>query len=819
MRYYNKYVALPEPIRDYELLRYITCAALMGSDKSTVIDTGISVLGADVEVEIGFKATNPPTSSATLFASSWYAQGQLMQMEKDTSTFQWSFISGENTKTGVLQWGTYYKLKQTLTDLYIDDFIVGGPFQMDIQPWVQCPNTLCIAGVNYGWSTNERYKGDIYFVKIWKAGVLVRDMVAAMRTTDNKACLYDKITDKLFMPDCDEQWSCGPVVENYTGFGFAAAGPFSVSFSTAAHDMMYRINEGEWTQYTTANKVISASSGRIDWKRNSSTVLTEPIGRFTIASGSDVAATGNIMSLLDGTNYQTMTDLTGWGGSATTEGIFIGLLESNTRLTNVQFLHLPATTLSMYCYANLLAGCTGITSGPTLPATTLAPMCYAGMFSGCTGLTTSPILKAPTLVTLAYYLMFYGCSNLSRIECHARTGFDGTNALLDWTDGVAASGTFVKKANVNWPSGTSGIPTGWTVQEIDDDFTGLTMLTNTAGNISFTRGDVGLEYKINTGNWTAYTTANQTIRLQANDMIRWRRTVSTAITDAIGQFTMTGALKVEGNLYSILDGSNYKTMTDLTGWGGTTGIFKSMFENCTVLNNNGLVLPGTTLPNKAYHSMFRGCTSLTTAPALPATTIGQECYASMFRGCTSLTTAPALPVISVPYSAYAAMFQDCTSIIRTPIMSATTLGSWACSSMYKGCTSMVTADDLLVTSVGTACCHSMYYGCTSLTQPSALPATTLANTCYSAMFYGCTSLANSPELPATTLANECYHSMFYGCTSLANIKCFAESINATNCLASWTYNVAASGTFTKKTGITWPRGTSGIPSGWTVIEA
>ena len=34
--------------------------------------------------------------------------------------------------------------------------------------------------------------------------------------------------------------------------------------------------------------------------------------------------------------------------------------------------------------------------------------------------------------------------------------------------------------------------------------------------------------------------------------------------------------------------------------------------------------------------MFRGCTSLTEAPALPATSLADSCYSYMFYGCTSL---------------------------------------------------------------------------------------------------------------------------------------------------------------------------------------
>lgn len=45
------------------------------------------------------------------------------------------------------------------------------------------------------------------------------------------------------------------------------------------------------------------------------------------------------------------------------------------------------------------------------------------------------------------------------------------------------------------------------------------------------------------------------------------------------------------------------------------------------------------LADFCYDSMFRGCTSLTTAPSLPATTLADSCYYSMFYGCTSVKLA------------------------------------------------------------------------------------------------------------------------------------------------------------------------------------
>lgn len=42
------------------------------------------------------------------------------------------------------------------------------------------------------------------------------------------------------------------------------------------------------------------------------------------------------------------------------------------------------------------------------------------------------------------------------------------------------------------------------------------------------------------------------------------------------------------------------------------------------------------MASRCYSSMFRDCTSLTTAPSLPATTLASYCYRYMFYGCTKI---------------------------------------------------------------------------------------------------------------------------------------------------------------------------------------
>lgn len=87
--------------------------------------------------------------------------------------------------------------------------------------------------------------------------------------------------------------------------------------------------------------------------------------------------------------------------------------------------------------------------------------------------------------------------------------------------------------------------------------------------------------------------------------------------------------------------------------------------------------------------MFRGCTSLTSAPSvLPATNLNQNCYGAMFRECTSLTSAPALPVITLAYACCSNMFYGCGSLtgeVVVPIANQASVPGEALQSMFQNC--------------------------------------------------------------------------------------------------------------------------------------
>ena len=167
---------------------------------------------------------------------------------------------------------------------------------------------------------------------------------------------------------------------------------------------------------------------------------------------------GNIMSLISGDSFTNVTTF-----PANTKSTFFYMFSDATKLISAENLILPATTLVSNCYFSMFRGCISLTTAPELPATTMANYCYEFMFRDCTSLTTAPELPATTLANYCYYAMFYQCSSLNYIKCLA-TDISANGCTGYWVGSVSSTGTFVKASNVTWPTGMSGIPEGWTVQ-------------------------------------------------------------------------------------------------------------------------------------------------------------------------------------------------------------------------------------------------------------------------------------------------------------------------------------------------------------------
>ena len=499
---------------------------------------------------------------------------------------------------------------------------------------------------------------------------------------------------------------------------------------------------------------------------------------------------------------------------------FFGNLFSDTNVVDASGLTLE-DVVSHSCYYNMFYKCTSLVTAPELPATTLSDYCYASMFYGCTSLTSAPTLPATTLISGCYTEMFSGCTNLNYIKCLA-TNISASGCTTSWVTNVASTGTFVKNPNMSsWPTGTSGIPTGWTVEDAQE-YQYLTFIPVVDATFKWEQPQATghLEYSTDEGQtWVTIVDRGSTPTIKAGSKVLWRGDLvpsSLSGWQGTGTFSATGNYNAYGNTMSLLFYDNYyDKQLNSTEYNYA---FRRLFMDDTHILSAPL-LPATSLSYNCYWQMFRGCTRLVTVPELPATTLADGCYYQMFYGCTGLTTAPELPATTLAASCYSSMFDGCTSLVNAPELPVTTLADYCYASMFINCSSLVTAPALPATTLANRCYEEMFYGCTSLVNAPELPATTLSDGCYYQMFINCSSLVTAPILPATTLANRCYYYMFYNCSNLNYIKCLATDISATNCTSSWLLYVASTGTFVKTAEMEdWLVGADGLPSGWTVVN-
>ena len=248
--------------------------------------------------------------------------------------------------------------------------------------------------------------------------------------------------------------------------------------------------------------------------------------RFSGSSLVDVE--GNIMSLVYGDNFVSNSELTSTHSFFGLFGPPYPQHSANYLVRSAEKLVLPTQNLTEYCYANMFSGAENLTTPPYLPSKNLAEGCYSSMFNGCISLTKAPRLPADVLAKNCYRYMFYGCTSLTTApsvlpatelteQCYLRM-FYGCNSLTtapelpdvsryvwpltvpltngrpyeymfsnctslnyvkcllrspnsnymgEWLYNVSPTGTFVKAGGASWVRSENGIPSGWTVQEVE----------------------------------------------------------------------------------------------------------------------------------------------------------------------------------------------------------------------------------------------------------------------------------------------------------------------------------------------------------------
>ena len=221
---------------------------------------------------------------------------------------------------------------------------------------------------------------------------------------------------------------------------FSSPSSFTLKTSNGAQNwngtLEYSTNTSTWETWDGTTELHSYISGsdNVLYLRgtNNQIIAGQDYNKGWVLTGSDIACSGNIETLLDyatvaSGEHPTMADFcycwmffrctsltTAPTLPATTLAryCYSAMFYGCTNLTQVQ-AELPSKALEERCYFGMFSNCTNLMQAPTLPATILAERCYEQMFYGCTSLTQTPILKATTLGEACYQDMFKGCTSIT----------------------------------------------------------------------------------------------------------------------------------------------------------------------------------------------------------------------------------------------------------------------------------------------------------------------------------------------------------------------------------------------------------------------
>lgn len=196
----------------------------------------------------------------------------------------------------------------------------------------------------------------------------------------------------------------------------------------------YSLDEGlTWNTYTIGDTITLSNQGDsvcFVASQDNSAFANSTSSYHTFVMTGDWKAEGDLNSMLF-TNYV-------YPGTYTNRALY-RLFQNCAAITDVEDLELKADSVPSTFYAYLLAG-TSITKGPKIYASSASSYAFAYMFSGCSSLSEIKLLNYTNAIP----------NNVN-------------GPFQYWVRSVASIGTFYYNGTSHG-TGTSSIPTGWTVQ-------------------------------------------------------------------------------------------------------------------------------------------------------------------------------------------------------------------------------------------------------------------------------------------------------------------------------------------------------------------
>lgn len=630
----------------------------------------------------------------------------------------------------------------------------------------------------------------------------------------------------------------------------------------------FRKTGGVWTTISGYTRVTLENGEKVEFRGDNPQYSEDYSNNTNIrVFGGSAEVYGNVMSLIaDAAEFPAGSDYN-----------FCGLFQNSYALTDASNLSLPSG-LTQGCYQNMFKGCNTLTGTPELNATQIVQSCYEGMFEGCSSLTTAPDMPGQNLAKYGYKRMFANCGSLRNNIPASLPGdlayyascYEMFLNCTSITTAPALPATEIHgSAYMNMFRGCSSLTTAPELpatiltsgpDDIGEDTTGITHYSGmfwdctgltTAPSILPATGTLpGSCYSHMFQGCTSLTTApilpaedqgsfayGEMFRGCSNlNYVKCLSQNTNNTRDWLNGVAETGTFVKDANTTWQRGPSaipvGWWVEDDDPGYSAMPLTFEFL-DNGTLFfksEYNGQAAGQLPLYRTIQYSLNGGDWSSITSSVDQGTPIAVQAgdilqvrgdneyyswadsyfvknnFFSVSSGCSFNVYGNAMSLIN------STNYQDLEEFTA----------SHALNGLFKGNPGLLSAENLVLPATGlTSSCYStMFTDCTNLiTAPAELPATTLADNCYAGMFYTCTSLTKVPELPATTLMPLCYARLFRECTNLHYVKCMATDVSARNCLQDWFLSAATTGTFEKAAGVEWPRGTSGIPNNWTVIDA
>lgn len=263
-----------------------------------------------------------------------------------------------------------------------------------------------------------------------------------------------------------------------------------------------------------------------------------------------------------------------------------------------------------------------------------------GQFSNCTGLTLAPSVTGTTDIhiflamqwvnVMGDSLDYQGSSGLFS-DMHCCPIYVPEASLSDYQSAWENETTY------DCPRTVAARLVGWTPPTHDysqDYLTFVAEADNMSVSLSYAGSNV-FEYSVDSGStWSNLADGQITSPVNSGETILFKAIrLRPSYDDGIGTLVPSENASVQGNVMSLVYYDDFVGQTEIFNQYQFLGLF---YKGTHITSAENLVMPATTLTERCYRSMFKGCTSLTTAPVLPATTLVDECYFGMFNGCTSL---------------------------------------------------------------------------------------------------------------------------------------------------------------------------------------